>query len=135
MKQPRHHLAQAIADKTLHLSGVEMKTLAKEIAAYLLQEGQVSDLEPLMRDVIAARAEKGLVEAEATSAHELSKADRDDIEEILKVHYPNASQLKVDYKIDPGVVGGVKLSMPNQQLDESVRTQISKFKYLTSERI
>lgn len=125
-------MAKALAERTMSLH--DQKLLAKEIAAYLLQEGLVNDLEPILRDVMAIRAEQGYVEADALSAHPLSEADVADIKNMLKDIYPDVKNLKVSTEIDESVVGGVKLVMPKQQLDETVRAQISKFKYLTSER-
>lgn len=132
MKRSRHLLAQAIADKTLHIK--DESRLAKEIAAYLLHEGMVNELDSLLRDVIAIRAEHGLVEAEAISAHELSDTDLNDVRAMLHTYYPGAKAIKIHERIDTNLIGGVKLQMPHQQLDESVRAQMSKFKYLTSER-
>ncbi|MCW1907747.1 MAG: F0F1 ATP synthase subunit delta [Candidatus Saccharibacteria bacterium] len=132
MKQSRHLLAQAVADKTLHIK--DMKQLSREVAAYLLHEGLVDELDSLLRDVIAIRAEHGLVEAEAVSAHQLSDADLNDVRAILKEYYPHAKQVTVHQRLDANLVGGIKLVMPHQQLDESVRASISKFKSLTAER-
>lgn len=130
MKQPRHMVAEAIAKRTLHLGNP--KDLAREIAAYLLLEGRVTDLEPLMRDIVAYRAEHGIVEADVVSAHELDDVDIKDVKAILKKYYPKADHVTINQKLDPGVIGGVKLVMPHEQLDDSVRSQLSKFKYLTT---
>ena len=132
MKQSRHLLAQVIADKTLHIH--DMEQLAREVAAYLLEEGLVGELDSLLRDVIAIRAEHGFVEAEAVSVHTLSDTDLQDVRAILEEYYPQAKQVTVHQRLDANLVGGIKLVMPHQQLDESVRASIGKFKSLTAER-
>ena len=130
MNDTRHHLAEVIGAKSLHIS--DFHELAKEIAAYLLETGRVSELDSLMRDIMAYRAEHGVVEATATSAHQLSEQDITDIKQILRSEYPYATSLVVDQAQDPELIGGVKLGMPGEQLDLSVRAKVNNFKHLTT---
>lgn len=126
MKQPRHLIVQAIAEKTLKES--DMKRVASEVAAYVLSEGRVADLEPIMRDVIAYRANKGIVEAELVSAHEVSGAVIADAKKLLKQLYPDARTVQVVSTVRPELVGGVRVRMPHEQLDLTVRSTLSTFK-------
>ena len=127
MKQPRRLLAEAIGAKTLQVT--DLGRLTSEIAAYLLSEGRVAELEPLMRDVIAYRAQHGIVEADVVSAHELSPRVLDDAREILRDYYPDAKQVTVSAELNPDVVGGIRVAMPHEQLDLTIRSQLSTFKH------
>lgn len=128
-RTPRTRIAQTIADRTLK-SGVS-KGYAEEIAAFLLAEGRVSELDSVLRDVQADWAEAGYVEVLAASAHELSSQTKADIIAQVKVHYPAARQIVVTEVHDPSIIGGVRLSLANQQLDLSVEAKLNKFKQLT----
>ncbi len=129
MKQSRTKLSQAIADKTLK-SGVT-KQYSQEIAAYLLSERRVNELDSVLRDVQADWAEAGHVEVVAASAHDLTPAIKVDIEKQIKQLYPQAKKIIVTAIHDPEVIGGVRLSLANQQLDLSIEAKLNKFKQLT----
>lgn len=130
MKAPRTRIASAIADRTLK-SGAS-RGLAKEVAAYLLAEGRVGELDSVLRDVQADWAEAGHVEVLAASAHSLSADVRSNITKQVKALYPAAKQIIVTEVLDPEVIGGVRLSLANQQLDLSVEAKLNKFKQLTA---
>ena len=46
--------------------------------------------------------------------------------------YPDAKKIIVTEVHDPEIIGGVKLSLANQQLDMSVEAKLNKFKQLTT---
>jgi len=130
MKVPRTKLAVAIAEATLNER--DHARLARAVAAYLLSENRVSELEPLMRDVLAYRQQRGIIEANAMSAHELSAEANREVKDLLKQHYPKAKKVIVHDAIEPELIGGVKLQLANEQLDMSVRARLDTFKRLTT---
>lgn len=130
MKAPRTRISNAIVRQTLQ--GGVSEQYAKQVAAYLLAEGRVSELDSVLRDVQAGWAEAGHVEVLATSAHELTPAVRSDIQAQVKRLYPAAKQIIVTEVHDPEIIGGVRLSLANQQLDLSVEAKLNKFKQLTT---
>lgn len=130
MKTPRTRVARTIADRTL--KGGADDAYVRELAAYLLAERRVGELNSLLRDVQADWAKNGYVEVLAASAYPLSEAVRADIQSQVATLYPNAKQIIVTEVLDPEVVGGVRLSLANQQLDLSVEAKLNKFKQLTA---
>jgi F0F1-type ATP synthase delta subunit len=130
MSSTRHHLAQVIGQRSLRSSN--FNKLAQEIAAYLLETGQTGQLDSLIRDIMTYRADHGVVEVVATSANPLSKQDITDIKALLKQEYPKSKDFAVDQTQDDQVIGGVKLDMPGEQLDLTVRAKVNKFKRLTT---
>lgn len=130
MKTPRTRIAQTIADRTLK-QGVS-KQLAREIAAYLLAERRVSELDSVLRDLQADWAEVGHVEVLASSAHPLTANVKADITKQVETLYPQAKQIIVTEVHDPTVKGGVRLELANRQLDLSVEAKLNKFKQLTT---
>ena len=129
MKTSRTRIARIIAERSLKdgFSG----QYAQEIAAYLLSEGRVSELESVLRDVQADWAKAGYVEVLARSAHPLSAETKTSITAQVKQLYPTAKQIVVTEVFHARVIGGVRLAMANQQLDLSVEAKLNKFKQLT----
>ncbi len=132
MKTPRTRIASTIADTTL--SKGSSKEYAREIAAYLLAEGRVGELDSLLRDVQADWAEQGYVEVLARSAHPLDETTKQDIATQVKKLYPNAKRLVVTPVTDASVIGGVQISLADKQLDLSVEAKLNKFKQLTGSK-
>jgi F0F1-type ATP synthase delta subunit len=130
MKQSRAKLARTIANQTL--KDGSNPQLNKEVAAYLLSERRVAELDSLLRDVQADWAQSGYVEVLAYSAHELDAAVRQAIEREVKKLYPAANKIVVTSSYDPEIIGGVKLVIANQQLDLSIEGKLNKFKQITA---
>lgn len=129
MKIPRAELAAVIGEKTLKQT--DMRRLAKAVAAYLMEQKSIDDLESIMRDVLAYRQSKGIVEADLVSAHQLSEEATKDITSLIKHHYPEAKHVVMHKELDTDVIGGFKVNMAHEQLDMSVRAQLDTFKRLT----
>lgn len=129
MKAPRTKIASTIATRTLK-DGASSQ-LAKEVAAYLLAENRVGELESVLRDVQVDWANNGYVEVLASAAHPLDADVKAKITKQVQALYPSAKQIVVTEVLDPRVVGGVRLSLANQQLDLSVEAKLNKFKQLT----
>ena len=128
MKAPRRDIAQVIVAQ--HASGGSVKAAARHIAAYLLEEGRTAELASILRDVRVRRSRDGYVEVVATSAHELSTKVRANIEAEARRLYPKAKEIIITSRIQPDVVGGVKLNIVDRQLDLTTRAQLQKFKTL-----
>lgn len=130
MKTARTRIASVIAEDTLK-SGAS-KSYVKEVAAYLLSEQRVGELDSLLRDVQADWAKAGYVEVIATSAHPLTASIKADITKQIKQLYPGAKKITISEAHDEEVLGGVRLSLADKQLDLSVEAKLNKFKQLTT---
>jgi len=128
----RTDLAEVIGERTLRVS--DLKKLEKAVAAFLLSENKAEDLDSLMRDVMRYRAEHGLVEATVVSAFPLTREVRSDVLSALKAEYPTAKSYHLNEQVDPGVIGGVRLEMANEELDLTVRGKLNTLKRLTAAR-
>lgn len=130
MKVPRHILAEAIAKRTLDVQ--DSKLLAHEIAAYLLTERRTNELESILRDIMQYRANHGDLEAEVVTAHNIQNDVLEEAKQLLHINYPNAKTIQVDGRMDASVIGGLRIDMPNQQLDMTVQNKLAIFKRLTA---
>jgi F0F1-type ATP synthase delta subunit len=126
----RQDLARVIAKKSKKDSS---KTIAKSVASYLLEKGQVNTLESLLRDVQALRENEGHIEADVYTAHDLSDADLKDVKALVKQEFPDAKTINLYQIHDETVVGGLKIKTANKQLDLTIRAKLDKFKQLTAE--
>ncbi|HEX5744571.1 MAG TPA: F0F1 ATP synthase subunit delta [Candidatus Saccharimonadales bacterium] len=130
MKARRTRIAKLVADRAL--KGGVSKRFSRQVAAYLLSEGRVSELDSIVRDVQADWAEAGIVEVIASSAHPLTASIKADIKQQVRRVYPGAKRIIVTDAYDPDVIGGVRLNMPGKQLDLSVQAKLNQFKQLTT---
>lgn len=128
MKSARLALADYLAERSLK-SGLNRR-LSRQVAAYLLSERRTSELNSLMRDVQADWATDGYVEVLASSAHPLSPALKKDIATSVRRLFPKAAKVQITDTLDPSIIGGVRLSLANQQWDLSVKAKLNKFKQL-----
>jgi F0F1-type ATP synthase delta subunit len=131
-KISRLKIAAVLADKVD--AGVGERQLSREIAAYLLNVRRTSELDSLLRDVMQIRADRGIVEVVAATAHPLTPTVIADIEKNIRTHFPTAKKVIVSEIHDDEVVGGVRLELANQQLDFSVRAKLNRFKQLTTNK-
>jgi F0F1-type ATP synthase delta subunit len=132
MKLSRRHLAEVLGAKTMHIH--DDKKLAKAIAAFLLETGHTDDLQSLMRDIQTYRAEHGLVEATIVTAYPLEKHVEADVRSVLHEVYPHAKTFILNERIDPELVGGLRIELAHDQLDLSVQDKLNTFKRLTALR-
>ena len=133
MKTPLHRVADALV-KRLDSTSVSRTALARETAAYLLDSGRTGELNSLARDMIRTRAAAGIVEVTAVCAHEVGSSVEAAIRSEVKKLYPAVKKIIINYRLDPNVIGGIRLELVDQQLDLSVRNTLNRFKALTTER-
>jgi F0F1-type ATP synthase delta subunit len=126
----RLKLADIIAQRTLK-SG-NSKKFSQEIAAYLLETGQVDELSSVIRDIQAIWSDQGHVEVIARSAYPIDAAATAEITKSIKSVYPNAKQVIINEVRDENILSGVKLDLANLQLDLSAESKLNKFRQLTA---
>jgi F0F1-type ATP synthase delta subunit len=135
MKIPRTQIAAAISKLSLDSTTAFLrKRLAEEVAAYLLIEHRTDELDSLMRDVMEERSRLGVVEVVAVSAHHLASSVIDDLKQAVKELFPGARQIIISPKLDPSLIGGIRLEFANRQLDLSVRAKLNQLKQLIAYR-
>jgi F0F1-type ATP synthase delta subunit len=129
MKVSRLKIARVISNETL--KQFDSKKLAKEIAAYLLSEDRIDELDSVIRDVVAYRAEAGLVEANVSSAHDLDALLKKEVSQLVRTIKPQAKQVVINVEKSPSLIGGIKMNLANEQLDLSIRAKLNQFKQAT----
>ena len=122
----RRRLATDIADGLV--SGTpSKKTLIEQLAAYLIETRRTKELGLIVRDVEYHLAEKGHLTATITSAFDLNNETLQAIESFVKdkTKAPNVSLTTL---VDPTVLGGVKISLPGRENDQTIAHQLTVLK-------
>ncbi len=118
----RKQLAEAVV--ALASKSTDAKDLARSIAAYLIDEGRLGEIDSLIRELeFTVNRQTGQLEVHATSAHELTDSVRKAIEGLFM-----AKHITLHEEIDPGIIGGVRVRAHDQVLDLSVRTRLRQLK-------
>lgn len=117
----RHQLAKATAAS---LKAGDQSAIAR-LAAYLVDHGRQSEADLVIRDVEQALVEHGIVLADVTSARALSDKTRRHISDFIK-DKSGASQIVLREKIDPDVIGGIRLVFAGKLLDATVATKLER---------
>ena len=122
----RRRLATYIADGLV--SGTpSKKTLIEQLAAYLIETRRTKELGLIVRDVEYHLAEKGHLSATITSAFDLDSETLHAIESFVKdkTKAPNVSLTTL---VDPSVLGGIKISLPGRENDQTIAHQLTVLK-------
>ncbi|HEX5796999.1 MAG TPA: F0F1 ATP synthase subunit delta [Candidatus Saccharimonadales bacterium] len=121
-------------DVAMRLRGARKpKGLAKEIAAYLIENDKTAEINSLERDIIEIRSEKtGVVELTAITAHPLQQKQLDEIKRNVKKLYPACKEVIVDQVQDDSLIGGIRLEFANHLLDLSASSKLNKLRKLIS---
>lgn len=127
-KEPRAVIARAIASELRDTT--DMTQVAQSVAAYLVSEGRESDLESIMRDVMRIRRQDGTLEVDVQTAHDQNPTLQSELIDMIRQEFP-ADHLLADTTLRPELVGGVRITTADEQLDLSVRGKLDTFKRLT----
>lgn len=128
-KSPRKEVAAFIAEKSLAKNTTD---LSKEVAAYLLSEGRTGELDSLLRDVMLARAERGVIDVNVVSKYDLTEQVRNEVRTQVRSLYPDAKRIELNEYQDDSVIGSIRVELADKQLDLSVQAKLNKFKSLVA---
>ncbi|HEY8992266.1 MAG TPA: F0F1 ATP synthase subunit delta [Candidatus Microsaccharimonas sp.] len=121
----RRSMAEYVANSLAE--GKSKKLLLQQLAAYLIDTRRTSELELIVRDIEFSLAEKGIVQASIVSAFDLSAETKKALEAFVKTK-TKASHVSLSNMVDPSVLGGVKITIPGRELDQTVARQLTVLK-------
>lgn len=124
-KLSRRDLAQYAARQLT--DGTPYKTIAMQLAAYLIESRRTNELSVIIRDIAAHLTDMGHVAGTLTSAHKLDAATVKAIEAYTK-EKTGAKNVSLDTSIDESVLGGIKLELPGRELDTTITRQLTILK-------
>lgn len=124
-KLSRRSIAMYVANELV--AAKNRKQVVLQLAAYLVESRRTSELPLVVRDIEYYLSEKGSVSGVITSAFDLSAETKKAIEKYVKQH-TGAKEVSLTNFVDPTVLGGVKVSIPGQELDTTIRRNLTTLK-------
>lgn len=121
----RRAVAEYVA--TSLIDGKSKKLLFQQLAGYLIDTQRTKELELIVRDIEFSLAEKGVVQASIVSAFDLTAETKKSLEAFVKTQ-TKAAQVSLSNMVDPAVLGGVKITVPGRELDQTVAHQLTVLK-------
>ena len=111
------------------LPGHSVQDVAKVAAQEIIAQRWLRDIDAILRDVSAELlTEQKHLEAEVTSAHDISKELRKSITSFLTDRYEAKTVALTDI-VDPSIIGGLVIKTPNEELDASIKTKLTTLKH------
>lgn len=107
--------------------GASQKEIAQQLAAHLIETRRTTEAGTIIRDIAHHLAEAGYVEATVTSAHVLEASVETALKELVQ-RETGASEVAIAAKVDPDVLGGVKVETPGRTLDATVAHKLHVLK-------
>ena len=123
-KLSRRLLSEHAASKIAQ--GESMTSVMNELAAYLVETRRSSEADLLARDIETALIRKGIIVATAVSARKLSEQAKKSIESYIRDQYKEVRQITLREKIDESLLAGVRLELPDKQLDRSAKAKLEQ---------
>ena len=120
----RRKLSQYVAKRIM--AGDPVKDVVRELAAYLIETHRLREAELIIRDIETTLLSHGTAVATVTSARALSAEAKKSLEMFIKDQYPAIDEVALKEQIDPSLIAGMKLVLPDRQLDASVKTRLEK---------
>ena len=124
-KLSRRKLAQYVADQIGGQSKIDLKKVLQQLAALLIIDKRTHEAELIVRDIELSLQKKGIVVADVYTATSITDEVTSQIEQMI-----NADHLYARYHVDPTLRGGIKLSIPDGQLDASIQGRLASLQSL-----
>ena len=104
-------------------AGKDMQTITESLAAYLVQERRLGDLNAILRDVERQLfTQRGVLYVHADVARPMSEQQKQDVTSIFQAQ-SGAKEVVIEETINKVVIGGVRLTTADLQQDLTERRQ------------
>lgn len=98
--------------------------IVNKLAAWLKDTRSSRQVSYLVQDIAKKLADSGYIYATITTAHPLQGDTRQAVETYLKNYYGKSITLEIDEKVQPNIVGGIRIDTPHGSLDATVRRKL-----------
>jgi len=103
---------------------LKLSDLSRNFLGVLAQNRRLAELPAVIRAFAAiAAAQRGEVTAEVASAHPLSDEQVSLLQEKLKAR--EGRNVKIKTSVDPGLLGGLVVTIGSKRIDSSIRTRLN----------
>jgi F-type H+-transporting ATPase subunit delta len=105
------------------LAGAKQKAVMQEVAAFLVETRRIRELDLIVRDIEGELANNGIVVADVLSAYPLADELKKEVGKLV-----GAKDLQLRETVDPSVLGGMRIAVPGQRFDGTLRHRIAALK-------
>lgn len=109
------------------LGGADVKKLAMQLAAYLIESGRTKELQMIISDIEYQMSLNGVVIANVTSAHNLDEIAKIALIDFVYKH-TDARHVHLKERVDPTVLGGIRLKFIGAELDTTIARRLTTLK-------
>ena len=100
-------------------------TILKRFLVFLIQKRRFFYLEKILSDFIEVCSKaRGEIKAELLLAKELNETDISKINEELSQNF--GAKIKLNYKYDPSLIGGLVLKVGSTMVDNSIKNKLQQ---------
>ena len=124
-KLSRRSLALYVADQLV--TQPNHNEVVKQLAGYLIESRRTKELDIIVKDIDYYLSEKGIMNTVVTSAFDLAQETKNAIEQFV-LKQTNAKTIALSNEVDPTVIGGVRISLPGRELDQTIAHQLTVLK-------
>jgi len=105
----------------------KINNLLTKFLSFLIYKRRFFYVEKILKDFIETCSKKrGEIKAELTAAKELTEKEINSIKEELTKNF--SSKIKLNYKYDPSLIGGLAVQVGNTMVDTSIKHKLQKIK-------
>lgn len=110
------------------LFGGKTQPVVEQLLVMLINKGRIEYARPIFeRYIELAEADQGVHHAEVATALELSDTDKSRIKAALETY--TKSRLHLRYRIEPALIAGVRFSMGDLLIDDTVKGKLERLKF------
>ncbi|KKR99692.1 MAG: ATP synthase subunit delta [Candidatus Magasanikbacteria bacterium GW2011_GWC2_41_17] len=122
-KNSNKQYARALHKVTTDLTGKNLEQVLENFVLLLSRDRKLKQANNIIKEFVDyADKLAGIVKIEITIAEKISG----ELLEKIKKHF--GDKVSAETKIDPSILGGIKIFMGDKILDASLKTQLLKFK-------
>jgi ATP synthase F1 delta subunit len=122
-KNSNKQYAQALYEVATGLTGKNLEQALENFVLLLSRDRKLKQANNIIKEFVDyADKLAGIVKIEVTTAEKISE----ELIEKIKKHF--GAKVLAETKIDPSILGGIKIFMGDKILDASLSTQLLKFK-------
>ena len=107
--------------------GDDLKTVARQLAAYLVQSRRTKELDLIVRDIEYRLADYGFVAGTVTTAFAIGSETKAQLTRYV-TELTQTPRVSLAYQQDPAVIGGYLISLPGKELNRTVHHQLTQLK-------
>jgi len=105
----------------------KISELLFQFLLFILSKGRMEQISGISTDYDKLLKEKeGLVEAQVITASPLDEGLSVSLKE--KMEKKTGKKVSLIFKLDPGIIGGIRVIVGNQIIDKSIRTELDKLR-------